>query len=288
MPNNQLLLIDGNALLHRAFFALPKTITSPAGVPINAVYGTMRQLCSIIPTIKPSHLAVCLDASKQETFRKKHYPEYKANRKETPQELVPQFKIFREVLVSLNIPYFEDPEYEADDLLGTIAEKAVDYQTLILTGDHDMLQLINQQVNVMLIKSSRQIILTKENLQNEMGYTPDMVVEIKALAGDTSDNIPGVPGVGEKTAIKLLKKYGSVKEIIANADSITGKLGANIRNNIDLIRLSYFLSTIKCDCPITDDIDSFRMNIDMDNGLKKMAELGIKKIDLGKLLIHKI
>lgn len=286
LNNRQLLLIDGHALLHRAFFALPKSIKSPIGEHTNAIYGTIRQLCSIIPAIKPSHLAVCLDASKEETFRKKYYAGYKATRKETPQELVPQFAMFRAVLESLNIPYFEDPEYEADDLLGTIAQNAIHNQTLILTGDHDLLQLVNSRVDVMLLKGRQQtIIVTEENILSEMGYTPDMVVEIKALAGDTSDNIPGVPGIGKKTAIKLLKKFGSLKKIIDNTDHITGKLGANIREHIDLIQLSHYLATIKCDCPITDDIDDLKINIDLEHGLRKMNELGIKKIDLKKLII---
>lgn len=276
-----LMLVDGNSLLHRCFHAFPP-MNAPDGRPTNAVYGMLRLLINIIDARKPTHLAVAFDISR-ESFRKEAYPEYKANRKETDPDLVPQFSIIKEVLNALNIPYFEQELYEADDIIGTLAYQAMaDYKVKILTGDKDCLQLINERVSVLLTKTgvSKLVECTPESTERELGFRHDQVLCIKALAGDHSDNIPGIRGVGEKTALSLLQKYETAERVIAAASEIPGKLGDKVRAGTEMIRLSQQLATIICNVPLDVDLESLRLKINRKTGAEILARLRIKSINL--------
>lgn len=267
------LIIDGNSYLHKAFHAL-KPMHAPDGTPTNAVYGMLKMMEGIIPTVSPTHMAVCFDASKHGTFRHRAYPEYKANRKETHPQLVAQFPVIRKTLGALGIPYFEDVEYEADDLAGSLAEMAEGYTTYIATGDKDCIQLISPRTKVLFSRKGHNV-LSLENAEGVLGVPPHQVVDFKALAGDTSDNIPGAKNVGEKTAVKLIKEYGSALGVIENAHRIPGKIGEAIRDSEETIRMSHFLATIKRDCPMDADIDSLKLNINKKRGMEKLFSLGI-------------
>ncbi|MFX4261294.1 5'-3' exonuclease [Pelotomaculum propionicicum] len=278
---SKLLLIDGNSYLHRAFHAYPE-MTSPKGAPTNAVYGTLKMMENLVSKVNPTHFAVCLDSSKK-TFRNSIYSEYKANRKPAPEALVSQFVLFRQVLSALDITFFEDEQYEADDLLGTVSQRAEGLLTMIATSDRDAIQLIDCRTTVLLYKNKGYVELSDGNLIME--FRPDQMVDIKALAGDASDNIPGVPGVGKKTAIELVNKYGSAFGVIENSGEIKGKLGEKIRANIDSIKMSYKLAVIKRDCPIDVNFDNLKLGVDIEIGDFVLASLGIRTINLNKFLL---
>lgn len=283
LKKGELLLIDGNSFLHRCFHAFP-FMTSPAGLPTNAVYGTMKMLEGLVGEFTPTHLAVCFDASRH-TFRHKQYPQYKANRKPTPQQLVRQFVLIREVLSALKIPYFENTEYEADDLLGTIAQKAAGYLTRIATSDRDCVQLVDHRTRLVLYKNGSHPEVKLQDVMDEYGIEPWQMVHYKALAGDKSDNIPGVPGIGEKTALELVKKHGSIKEIAEAAGEVPGRIGKLLMDGSDNMKLSYDLAKINCECPIEVNYDKLKLNVDLEKGERKLATLGIKKINLGVFVV---
>ena len=277
-----LILIDGNSLLHRSYHAYP-FMSSPAGVPTHAVYGTLKYLERILKRVAPTHLLFCFDASKK-TFRNDLYPDYKANRKDAPEDLVPQFALIRTVLKRFNIPYLEDENVEADDLIGTIANNAGGYMTKIVSSDKDMLQLVNHRVSVLLVKNGGEYLeITTDNILEKMGYKPWDVPELKALSGDKSDNIPGVPGVGDMTALKLLKEHGSLEKILENVPDIPGKLGEKIAAAVEDIRLFRTLATIKTDCDLSGfDKERLKLNLDVVAGEIDLQRLGIRTIHLSQ------
>lgn len=281
LKRGELLLVDGNSLLHRSFHALP-FMSSPAGLPTNAVYGTLKALEKLVGEFSPTHLAVCFDASKQ-TFRHKLYPQYKANRKPAPQDMAKQFSLIREVLSALNIPYFEHPEYEADDLLGTIASKAAGFLTRIATGDRDCIQLVNPRVRLVLYKNGGHVEMDEQAVRDEYGIEPWQVAHYKALAGDKSDNIPGVPGIGEKTALELVRQYGTVGQISQMVESIPGRAGKLLAEGTESTTLSYELAKINCSCPVEVNFDSLKLDVDVETGRRKLADLGIKKVNFDVL-----
>lgn len=279
LKRGEILLVDGNAFLHRCFYAFP-AMTSPDGIPTNAVYGMLKMLEGLVKEVNPTHLAICFDASRN-TWRHQLYDQYKANRKPAPDLLAKQFPLIREVLSSLNIPYLENEEYEADDLLGTVAQKAGGYLTRIATGDRDCIQLISPRVKLVMYKNNTGH--TEIDLQAVMesyGLEPWQLVHYKALAGDSSDNIPGVPGIGEKTALELLKQYSSINEIVNVIEEIPGRSGKLLARGLDSMKLSYELAKINCECPVEIDLDTFKMAVNIENGEKVLASLGIKKINL--------
>lgn len=271
----ELLLMDGNSYLHRAFHAFSE-MNAPNGTPTNAVYGFLKMLESILLKTSPTHLAVCFDASRN-TFRREIYSDYKENRKPAHPDLAKQYPLIREVLAAMNIPYFDHPSYEADDLLGTIATRS-EMPTKIASGDRDLYQLINPQITVLYYKNKGYVEMKHGSIY--LGYPHEKTVDIKALAGDAGDNIPGCPGVGEKTAVKLIEKYGSLEGVLNNAEIIPGKLGENIRANRETILVSFELGKINCDCPVDVDYDDLLMDIDPVIGSLMMTKLGIKSINI--------
>ncbi len=256
-----ILLVDGYSLIFRAFHALP--LLSSGGVYTNAVQGFFSMLFKAIADYKPGALCVMLDTHAP-TFRHTLFDDYKAGRKPTPEELRPQFPIIRDILAAMRVTMCEMDGYEADDLLGTAARLANDQgiHAYILTGDRDSFQLITRETNVILTKTgiSESLLLTPDALEKQYGYSPAQAIDLKALMGDSSDNIPGVPGVGEKTALKLIAEYGSLDGVYAHAGEIPGKLGEKIRDNEDKARLSKELGTICVTAPLVIDFTQCGMN----------------------------
>ncbi|WP_077327414.1 DNA polymerase I [Virgibacillus siamensis] len=254
----KLVLIDGNSIIYRAFFALP-LLNNDKGVYTNAVYGFTTMLLKILEDEKPTHMLVAFDAGKT-TFRHETYKEYKGGRQKTPPELSEQFPILKEVLDAFQIPHYQLEQYEADDIIGTLASEAEDkkWDVTVISGDKDLLQLASDRVTVNLTKKGISDIelYTPAFMKEKMEIDPDQIIDLKALMGDSSDNIPGVPGVGQKTATKLLKQYHTLERVYENLDEISGKkLKEKLSNHKSEAFMSKELVTIKLDSPIKVKID---------------------------------
>jgi DNA polymerase-1 len=253
----KIMLIDGNSLMHRAFYALPPLMTSK-GVHTNAVYGFVNMLMRIIKEQSPDYIAVAFDR-KAPTFRHQEYTAYKANRVKMPEELAGQFDILKQILKAMNIRYVEKEGYEADDLLGSLSKKAEEegFLTLIVTGDKDTLQLVSPKVHVMLTRKgiSEMELYDIQKIKKRFGIKPEAVPDLKGLMGDASDNLPGIPGVGEKTALKLLQEYGTLENILENADALKGKLRENLLLYGEQAKSSKKLATIVRDVDLELDLE---------------------------------
>ncbi|MDO4568465.1 MAG: DNA polymerase I [Clostridia bacterium] len=247
----KLIAVDGNSLMYRAYFALPN-MTSRSGVPTGAVYGFLSMLINLMAK-RPEYMLVAFDMPGG-TFRHESYELYKAGRKPTPDELKMQMPIVKKLLADMGVTVCECPGYEADDILGTLASAAqsAGVDTLIVTGDRDALQLIDDRTRVLLTKRgvSETLELDEAALAEHFGVTPAQVVELKALMGDSSDNIPGIPGVGEKTALALLSKYGTAENALAHASEEKGALRRKLEEHGDSARLSRELATICRSAPV--------------------------------------
>lgn len=258
----KLMLIDGNSLLYRAFFALPLLKTSQ-GVFTNGVYGFFTMFNRVVTEEKPTHIAVAFD-KKRESFRNQIYQEYKANRSAPPDELRGQFELLRQVLKARNVMYIEKEDYEADDIIGTLSRRAEaeGIDTVILTGDSDTLQLVTGKVQVLMTKKgiSEMDKYDIAKVQEKWEVSPEQMVEIKGLMGDTSDNIPGVPGVGAKTAIKLIKEFGNLEGLYNNLHLVKGKkLADKLKEYREQAFLSRQLGRIITDMEINCQIDDFKV-----------------------------
>lgn len=247
---DKLVIIDGNSLFYRSFYALP-LLTNANGEFSNAVYGFAIQITKIINDIKPSHIVVAFDAGKH-TFRNDLYSEYKATRKPMPTELRSQIKPLKEMLSLMNIKMCEQTGVEGDDIVGTIAKRFSNIETVIVTADRDTLQLIDDTTKVLFTKkgTSEVYIVDKEVLKRDFGVTPSQIVDLKAIQGDKSDNIPGVAGIGEKGAHLLIEKFESLDGIYQNLNQITGKQKEHLINHKQEAYLSYQLAKIKTDVNI--------------------------------------
>ncbi len=254
MPVSQLFILDGNNLVHRSFHALPP-LTTKAGIPTGACKGFVNTLTKALKQ-DPSHIAVAFDASRN-TFRHRMYSGYKAGRKETPPEILQQLPIVKEILRAYGITYLENPDYEADDLIGTLAAMfAPEAQVTIFSGDKDLLQLVSENVAVSLTRTGGAVSFTSgEDVVAQYNLWPHQFPDFKGLAGDSSDNIPGVPGIGEKTAVKLLQEYGCLETILKCKKDLSAKLCAKLECYEDQARLSKELGTIVRDIFIWPDID---------------------------------
>jgi DNA polymerase-1 len=247
------LLVDGNSMLFRAYYATAygRPMTTSKGVPTNAVYGFITMFQKAIEIVKPEAVLVAFDAGKH-TFRHELYADYKGGRKPAPDDLVPQFSLIRDFCDAAAVKWVEMPDIEADDLIGTASKKAPDYETYILTSDHDMLQLADDSTTVLLMKKgiTEMDAMTPDKIRSDYSIEPLQIIDLKGLMGDASDNYPGIPGVGEKTAVKLLKQYGSVEEVLAHDTEIKGALGKKVQANHDNALLSKKLASIKRDVPL--------------------------------------
>jgi len=246
------MLIDGNSITYRAFFAMPP-LTNSQGLHTNAIYGFTTMLLKLLEEYKPTHVLVAFDAGKV-NFRHESFSEYKAGRQKTPSELSEQFPVVKELIKSFGIAQYEIEGYEADDIIGTLTNLADQKQieTIVVSGDKDMLQLASKHVTIAVTRKgvSDVDLYTPDAIFEKYQLSPKQIIDLKGLMGDTSDNIPGVPGVGEKTAIKLLTQYPSVEEVLENIDKQKGKLKENLENNADSARLSKQLATIYREVPI--------------------------------------
>lgn len=254
----KILILDGNSLANRAFYALPMMTTND-GKPTNALHGFMTMLLRLLSEQKPDYWVVAFDKTKA-TVRIEQYAEYKAQRKETPEALRPQFDYLKELLTEFSVPILECEGYEADDIIATVASMAEkkEWEVQIYTGDRDALQLVSPYTTVYLTRRGITDVepYTEAVLKEKYNLTPSQIVDLKGLMGDSSDNIPGVPGVGEKTGLKLLWEYGTVENVLENIDKISGKkLQENLRNNKEQALLSKKLATMLYDVPIEIDLD---------------------------------
>jgi len=259
----KLLLIDGNSVLFRGYYATcyGNIMKTSKGVYTNGIYAFANMLNKAIKTMQPDYCVVAFDKAKH-TFRHDIAPDYKGGRKETPEELVMQFPLVREMLEAYNIPYLEYDTIEADDIIGSLAKK-YDFETSILSSDRDMLQLIDDKTNVLVMRKGMSDIarMDEKALKEEYGLKPYQIIDYKGLAGDKSDNIKGVEGVGDKTAIRLLNDFDTCEGIYENIDKVKGKLQEKLIQGRDSCFLSKTLATIKTDVNIDHDLDEFKLNI---------------------------
>lgn len=279
----KLLILDSNSLMNRAFYALPP-LTNSDGVNTNAIYGFMNMFFKMKEEIKPDTVIAAFDL-KAPTFRHKEYSDYKAGRKKMPPELAEQFPIIKELFKLMGIKVFEIEGFEADDIIGTVSNFAEknDTEVFVVTGDKDALQLASDNTNVVITKKgvTETAVYDRKSFIDEFEVTPTQFIDVKGLMGDKSDNIPGVPGVGEKTAFKLIKEYGSIEEVLNNIDKIPGKkLKENLENNVEQAIFSKKLATIMREIPIELTVDDIHANnIENNQEIKKMLiKLEMKSI----------
>ncbi len=241
----QLILVDGSSYLYRAFHALP-SFSNSTGEATGAVYGMVNMLRRLMKDHSTKHFAVIFDA-KGKTFRDDIYSEYKANRPPMPGDLRSQIERVHEVVRAMGIPLLEVPGVEADDVIGTLAIQGQEqnFEVLMVSGDKDLAQLVDHQVKM--VDTMREVTYDRDGIEKKFGVPPEMIIDYLALVGDTSDNVPGVPKVGPKTAVKWLHEYGTVDSLVEHADEIGGKIGENLRASVDQLPLSQQLVTIKCD-----------------------------------------
>ncbi|MEE3487860.1 MAG: DNA polymerase I [Bulleidia sp.] len=250
----KLLLVDGNSMLFRAYYATAyggARMTTKTGLPTNAVFGFANMIQKALDLVQPDEVLVAFDAGRH-TFRHDLYADYKGGRKPAPDDLVPQFRMARDYLTAYGIRYVEMPDIEADDLIGTMARKSLDCETTILTSDHDLLQLSDETTTVMLMKKglTEMDAMTPARIEADYGISPVQIIDLKGLMGDASDNYPGIPGVGEKTAVKLLKEYGTVESVLEHDSEIKGALGKKVREGHESALLSKKLATIRTDVDV--------------------------------------
>ncbi|AEH53291.1 5'-3' exonuclease [Heyndrickxia coagulans] len=278
-----LLLIDGMALLFRAFYATAVTgqfMVNSKGMPTNGVQGFLRHLLLAAENKKPTHVAVCWDMGSK-TFRNDLYGEYKANRDVPPVEMIPQFGLAKETVEAFEIPNVGVAGYEADDCLGTLSCRFKDEADIsILTGDRDILQLLDDHVEVHLLQKGfgNYKTYTKAAFMDEYGVTPRQFIDVKALMGDASDGYPGVKGIGEKTAFKLVSRYGNLSGILEHLGELTPSQQKKIEAGLEMLHLSRKLAEIRCDVPVAFSLEKARFGQIPETFMELMEELELKMV----------
>lgn len=259
------LLVDGNSLLFRAYYATAYrgVLQTSYGKYTNAIVSFNNMLLNVIESENPDYILVAFD-TKDKTFRHNMFEDYKAQRKPAPVELIEQFETVRDLLDAMNIARYEVSGYEADDIIGTLSKRYKDIQMNILTSDQDMLQLVDDNTDVLLMKKGVSNILrvSVDNFKEEYEIRPDQVVDLKAMMGDSADNIPGIPGIGIKTGIKLIHEFDTLENLLENTDKLSGKRKENVEENIEIAKMSKTLATIKTDMEIEINPKDFELNID--------------------------
>src|SRR3972149_6940828 len=297
----KLVLIDGNAILHRAYHALPP-LTTKRGEPINAVYGLTSMLLRVIQDLKPTHIAVCFDR-KEPTFRHKEFPKYQAQRPAMDKELSGQFEKAKDVLSAMNIPFFEMAGVEADDLLGSIADQgqsakdkaqSID-EVVIVTGDRDILQLVDDKRKVRVYLPVRGLsdakLMKADDVIEKLGVKPVQIPDYKALVGDQSDNYPGVSGIGPKTAIDLLTRFGTLQQVYEHMDEIGDSTRKRLEDGKNDAYLSLKLATIVRDVELENNLEkSNKWQVDNQQVLDLFSRFGFKTLtnrvkEVGKTII---
>lgn len=278
--DKKLVIIDGSSLLYRAFYALPPTMTSPDGIPTNAVYGFLRMLLGLYRDLNPEYMAVTFDKDRH-TFRTEMYDGYKATRKPAPQELVPQFDLIRDVLRVMGVAVYSLDGYEGDDILGTLSLRYENELPVnIVTGDRDALQLSSEKTTVYLTQKgiTQMAEMTPAAIQEKYHIRPSQVIDMKALMGDTADNIPGVPGIGEKTALKLMTQYDTLDNLYAHVEEIKGAQGKKLREHKDMAYLSYDLAAIRRDIPLETTLEEMRQPVHIEEMRELFQKLNIRML----------
>lgn len=287
------ILIDGNAIFHRAYHSLPPFKTSK-GEAVNAIYGFMRMLIDLYLKEKPDYLGIAWDKAKK-TFRHEEFEAYKAHRKEAPDDLFPQLPRLKEILDAFNVPQLELDGFEADDIIGTIARKAEkepDTNVVIVTGDKDTFQLVDDKIKVLtpVTGITKVAIYDPAKVKEKMGVRPDQVIDFKSLMGDPSDNIPGIPGIGEKQAIDLLTKYETLENIYEHLFELSPVQQKKFSDGRESALLSKRLATIVTDVPVAYDLEKYYTHdISYDKAKTLFEELEFKSLtaklkDLEELL----
>lgn len=280
----KLLILDSNSLMNRAFYALPP-LTNSEGISTNAIYGFMNMLLKMKEEIKPNYIVAAFDR-KAPTFRHKEYSDYKAGRKKMPAELAMQFPIIKDILKNLAIEIYEIDGFEADDIIGTVANlcEKEGIEVYVVTGDKDALQLASENINVIITKKgvTETAEYNKQAFIDEYKITPKQFIDVKGLMGDKSDNIPGVPGIGEKTAFKLIQTYGSIEEVLNNVENVNGKkLKENLEEYREQALFSKKLATIITEVPIDINLEDIKSN---ENFNKEALKEQLMKLEMKKLL----
>jgi DNA polymerase I len=278
----RLIIFDGNALMHRAFHAIPSNLTTPENEPINAVYGVISILVKIIIDLKPTHLAFAFDRP-EPTFRKKLLETYQSQRPEMDNSLSSQFALIGEALGAMNIPVYDKAGFEADDVIGTIAKKTqkdLD-EIIVVTGDRDMLQLVDKKVKLLMPqKSINEIaLMDSQKTVEKLGVPPEKVVLYKALVGDASDNYKGVAGIGPKTAIGLTEKYDSFDDILQHIEEIPDRIKDKINADVESGKLSEELARIVCDVDVKFDLEKMgAWDVGSKKAIAKLQSFGFKTL----------
>jgi len=278
-----LLLVDGHSLAYRAFYALPlDNFATSSGQPTNAVFGFTSMLINAIKDEKPTHLAIAFDVSR-ETFRKDMFPDYKANRAKSPDEFRSQLPLITEVIKAMQIPGVQLKGFEADDIIATLAKQGEKkgMRVSILTGDRDSYQLVNDSITVLYARKGVSDIarMTPQAVLDKYELTPAQYPDFAALRGDPSDNLPSVPSVGEKTAVKWIKEYGNLEELIKNADQISGKVGEALRANIEQVKLNRKMTELVKDVTLEISVDQLAVKgPDVDEVNRVFTELEFKSL----------
>ncbi|MGN0822303.1 MAG: 5'-3' exonuclease H3TH domain-containing protein, partial [Candidatus Gallimonas sp.] len=256
---DKFVLIDGNSLLNRAYYAM-SVFTTQDGLPTNGIFGFVKLLFKIIEEEKPQYMAVAFDVHAP-TFRHEMYDEYKGTRKPMPEELSVQVPVLKDLLRSMGIYTLEKAGYEADDLIGTLSVRFPEVETLIYTGDRDSFQLVNEHVSVCFTRRGVSEIdrMTQDNFFEKEGISPSQIVEQKSLMGDSSDNIPGVRGIGPKTALSLLQTFGTLDGIYENIAQISGTVRGKLESNRETAYLSHQLATIDTAVPLDTELNDCRL-----------------------------
>ena len=272
----KVVLVDGNNLLFRSYYATAyqgNFMKNKDGFPTNALYGFVNMINKIISEEKPEYMLVAFDKGK--TFRHDKYKDYKAGRIQMPDELKQQFPVAKEILTNLGIKWFEIDNYEADDIVGTLSkmiDEKDDYNGLIVSSDKDLLQLISDKVIMKMLKPKDYVMMDKKAFFEVYGLSPDKMIDIKALEGDQSDNIPGVRGIGEKTALKLLQEYGSLEGIYENLDKLKGSVLTKLSEGKQKAFESKELVTIYKEVPLGFELEDTKINDQNISELKKIYE----------------
>lgn len=280
----QVMLIDGMALLFRSFYATAMSgyfMVNSKGIPTNGIHGFVKHMMTAINTYKPSHVICCWDMGSS-TFRTEMYSDYKGNRGAPPEELIPQFDLVKDVVESFDIPNVGLKGYEADDCIGTLAKQySKDAEVKILTGDQDILQLLDENITVLLLKKGigNYAEYTTTNFLEEKGIHPQQMVDLKALMGDSSDNYPGVRGIGEKTALRLLQQFGSIEGILENVENLTKAQKTKIEEDLEMLHLSRKLARIHCEVPIDCSLEDALIQFNREKVLEKFTDLEFKGLD---------
>ncbi|RJS59492.1 5'-3' exonuclease [Bacillus sp. PK3_68] len=281
-----LLLIDGMALLFRAFFATAVSgqfMVNSKGMPTNGVQGFMKHVLTAIEYMRPTHAAVCWDMGSQ-TFRNELFSDYKSNRQAPPVELQPQFDLAKEVAASFLLPNIGVRGYEADDCIGTIAKREhKERRVTILSGDKDLLQLLDHNIEVTLLQKGfgNYLTYTAESFADQFAITPKQFIDVKALMGDPSDGYPGVKGIGEKTAFKLVREFGTIEGILSNIEQLTPSQQKKMTEGVDMLQLSRQLAEIDCHVPLVWDIKEADWT-----GIERGAEVAVEELELKVVSRH--